>query len=219
MPKTILISGSPKSDGNTAQLMQECAKVIEEQGVEAEVISFAGMSIQSCTACGKCSETGKCDIEDGLNEIIDKIRNAQALIVGSPVYFGTARGDVMSPLQRMGYISMRSDRFLSGKVGGPVAVARRGGHTLTLQEMLMFFLINDMIVPGSTYWNMVFGRLPGEVWKDQEGIDTIRHFASNVANLVKKLNPPTNDKAGGNDSRKPSHQSSRLRKKAFRMSS
>ena len=190
MPKTILISGSPKSDGNTAQLMNECAKVIQEQGVETEVISFAGMSIHSCNACGKCSETGKCDIEDGLNEIIEKIRGAKGLIVASPVYFGTARGDVMSALQRIGYISMRTDHFLSGMVGGPVAVARRGGQTSTLQEMLMFFLINDMIVPGSTYWNMVFGRLPGEVWKDQEGIDTIRHFASNVANLVKKLNPP-----------------------------
>jgi multimeric flavodoxin WrbA len=190
MPKTILISGSPKSDGNTAQLMNDCAKIIQEQGVEAEVISFAGMSIHSCNACGKCSETGKCDIDDGLNEIIEKIRGAKGLIVASPVYFGTARGDVMSALQRIGYISMRSDHFLSGMVGGPVAVARRGGQTSTLQEMLMFFLINDMIVPGSTYWNMVFGRLPGEVWKDQEGIDTIRHFAANVANLVQKLNPP-----------------------------
>jgi len=169
--------------------MRECAKVIQEQGVEAEVISFAGMSIESCTACGKCSETGECDIHDELNEIIQKIRGAQGLIVGSPVYFGTARGDVMSALQRIGYVSMKTDKFLSGMVGGPIAVARRGGQTLTLQEILMFFLINDMIVPGSTYWNMVFGRLPGEVLKDQEGIDTIRHFAANVAKLVKKLNP------------------------------
>jgi multimeric flavodoxin WrbA len=190
MPKTILISGSPKPDGNTAQLMQECAKVITEHGVEAEVISFAGMSIQSCTACGKCFETGKCDIQDGLNEIIDKLRHAQGFLVGAPVYFGTARGDVMAALQRIGYVSMHSNKFLAGMVGGPIAVARRGGQTSSLQEMLMFFLINDMIVPGSSYWNMVFGRLPGDVWKDEEGIKTIRHFAENVANLVKKLNPP-----------------------------
>jgi multimeric flavodoxin WrbA len=191
MAKTVLISGSPKPDGNTAQLMQECAKVIQQQGVEAEVISFAGMSIQSCTACGKCSEMGKCEIDDGLNEIIQKLRSAQGFIVGTPVYFGTARGDVMAALQRIGYVSMKSDKFLSGMVGGPIAVARRGGQTSTLQEMLMFFLINNMIVPGSTYWNMVFGRLPGEAWKDAEGIETIRHFAANVADLVKKLNPAT----------------------------
>lgn len=154
------------------------------------------MSIQSCNACGKCSETGKCDIEDGLNEIIDKIRTAQGLIVGTPVYFGTARGDVMAALQRIGYVSMRSNKFLSGMVGGPIAVARRGGQTSTIQEMLMFFLINDMIVPGSTYWNMVFGRLPGEVWKDPEGIETIRHFAANVAKLVKRLNSPAAEAEG-----------------------
>jgi len=193
MLKTVLISGSPKPDGNTMQLMNECAKVIQEQGVEAEVVSFAGMSIQSCNACGKCSETGRCDINDGLNEIIEKLRHARGFVIGSPVYFGTARGDVMAALQRIGYVSMRTDKFLSGMVGGPVAVARRGGQTSTLQEMLMFFLINDMIVPGSKYWNMVFGRLPGEVWKDREGIDTIRQFAGNVANLVKKLN--TDNKA------------------------
>jgi multimeric flavodoxin WrbA len=189
MPKTLLISGSPKPDGNTAQLMRECAKVIQEQGVEAEVVSFAEMKIESCTACGKCSEIGECNIQDGLNEIIKKVRSAQGFIVGSPVYFGTARGDVMAALQRIGYVSRKTDQFLAGKVGGAIAVARRGGQTFTLQEMLMFFLINDMIVPGSTYWNMVFGRLPGEAWKDVEGIDTIRHFASNVAKLVKKLFP------------------------------
>ena len=193
MPKTILISGSPKPDGNTAQLMNECAKVVQEQGVETEVISFAGMSIQSCTACGKCSETGKCEIEDGLNEIVEKLRRARGLIVGAPVYFGTARGDVMAALQRIGYLSMRTDKFLTGMVGGPVAVARRGGQTSALQEMLMFYLINDMIVPGSTYWNMVFGRLPGEIWEDEEGIGTIRHFAANVASLVNKLNAPASE--------------------------
>jgi multimeric flavodoxin WrbA len=191
MAKVLLISGSPKADGNTAQLMNECARVIREQGVEAEVVSFSDKKIESCTACGKCSETGECSLEDGLNDIIKRVRASQGFIVGSPVYFGTARGDVMAALQRIGYVSMNSDKFLSGKVGGAVAVARRGGQTFTLQEMLMFFLINDMIVPGSTYWNMVFGRLPGEVWQDKEGVETVRHFAANVANLVKKLHGDT----------------------------
>jgi multimeric flavodoxin WrbA len=189
MAKTLLISGSPRADGNTAQLMQECAKVLEEHGVQAEVVSFADRKIESCTACGKCAETGECNIQDGLNDIIKTLRGAQGLIVGSPVYFGTARGDVMAALQRIGYVSRRSDQFLAGKVGGAIAVARRGGQTFTLQQMLMVFLNSDMIVPGSTYWNMVFGRLPGEVWKDEEGIETIRHFAANVAKLIKKLYP------------------------------
>ena len=187
MAQILLISGSPKADGNTAQLMNECARLIREQGVETEVISFSEMKIESCTACGKCGESKECSLDDGLNDIIEKLRASQGFIVGSPVYFGTARGDVMAALQRIGYVSMKSDRFLSGMVGGPIAVARRGGQTSTLQEMLMFFLINDMIVPGSTYWNMAFGRLPGEVWQDKEGIETARHFALNVAKLVKKL--------------------------------
>jgi Multimeric flavodoxin WrbA len=130
---------------------------------------------------------GECALDDGLNEIIDKLREADGFIVGTPVYFGTARGDVMSALQRIGMVSMSSDSFLSRKVGGPIAVARRGGHTATLQEMLMFFLINDMIVPGSTYWNMVFGRAPGEAVNDEEGMKTVRRFAENVAFLIKKL--------------------------------
>lgn len=190
--KVLLISGSPKPNGNTVLLMQECAKVIEAHGVEAEIVSFAGMKIEACIACGRCSKEGKCSLDDGLNEIITKIRSAEGLIMATPVYFGTARGDVMCALQRIGYVSRNTDRFLAGKVGGPVAVARRGGQTLTLQEMLMFFLINDMIVPGSNYWNMVFGRTPGEALQDEEGVATVRHFAENVAKLVKKLHPETN---------------------------
>ena len=201
MLRVLLISGSPKAEGNTAQLMKECARVIEGRGVETEIISLADKKIESCTACGKCTELGYCNLEDGLNEIMNKVRESQGFIVGSPVYFGTARGDVMAALQRIGYVSRNTDQFLAGKVGGAIAVARRGGHTFTLQEMLMFFLINDMIVPGSTYWNMVFGRLPGEVWRDKEGIETIRHFAANVANLVRKLHTGQEDRAQNRETR------------------
>lgn len=188
MSKVILLSGSPRAQGNTNQVLQECAKMIKENGVEAEVISLAGKKIESCTGCGKCNELKHCIIDDGFNEILEQVRTAEGFIVGAPVYFGTARGDVMSLLQRLGKVSMGTDSFLSWKVGGPVAVARRGGHTASIQEMLMFYLINDMIVPGSTYWNIVFGRNPGEAMEDAEGIKTIRRFGENVANLIKKIN-------------------------------
>ena len=187
MGKVILISGSPKEHGNTAQIIDICASEIRNAGVDADVVSFAGKKIDSCVSCRTCAKTGQCGLKDDLNEIIDMVRGADGLIVGAPVYFGTARGDVMCALQRMGSVSRNSDNFLAGMIGGPIAVARRGGQTLSLQEMLMFFLINDMVVPGSTYWNMVFGREPGEALKDEEGIATVRHFSSNVANLVKKL--------------------------------
>ena len=188
MRKVVLISGSPKPEGNTALLMRECAQVIEAAGVQTEIISFAGRKIESCIACQKC-KSGHCGLEDGLNEIIDKIRPAQGLIVGTPVYFGTARGDTMCALQRIGYVSRNSDNFLKSKVGGPVAVARRGGQTLTLQEMMMFFLINEMIVPGSSYWNVGVGRDIGDVEGDAEGIQTMKTLGQNIAWLLKKLHP------------------------------
>jgi multimeric flavodoxin WrbA len=188
MKKVLLLCGSPRKDGNTAQLLKDCARVIEENGVKAEVISLAGESVSACIACGKCQETGECSIDDVVNKIIKKLKDgARGFIVGTPVYFGTARGDVMCALQRIGMVSKSNGRFLSRKVGGPIAVARRGGHTATIQELLMFFLINDMVVAGSDYWNMVFGRTPGQAWEDTEGVETLQRFAANVAWLVDTL--------------------------------
>jgi multimeric flavodoxin WrbA len=117
MKKVLVICGSPRPDGNTAQIAQECAKVIENNGVSAEVISFAGKKIESCTACYQCKDLGECSIDDGLNTVIKKLRDSQGFIVASPVYFGTARGDVMSALQRIGMVSMASDSFLPGRSG------------------------------------------------------------------------------------------------------
>lgn len=188
MKKVILLCGSPRPSGNTYQVLEECANVIEDQGLEAEIIPLIGKKIDSCIACGRCGDLGECSLKDDLNPIITKIREAEGFIIGSPVYFGTARGDVMSALQRIGMVSRTNDNFLSWKVGGPIAVARRGGQTSTLQEMLMFFFINDMIVPGSTYWNMVFGWAAGEAKDDAEGMETIRKFGYNVATLIKKIN-------------------------------
>lgn len=187
MAKVLLLSASPRKKGNTAQLIDECAKVINKNRVEAETLSLAGMKIRPCLGCGKCAKTGKCKLDDGVNEIVARVKKARGFIVGTPVYFGTARSDLLSVLQRMGMVSKSSNEFLSRKVGGPIVVARRGGHTATIQELLMFYLINDMVVPGSYYWNMVFGHKAGEVWKDKEGIEVVRRFAENVAWLVKRL--------------------------------
>ncbi len=187
MKKVILISGSPKKEGNTVQVLKIAEEVLKENGVETEIISLHGKKIQGCIACGKCKEINSCILKDDLNEIIEKIRNSEGLIVGAPVYFGTARGDIMNLIQRVSMVSYAGDKFLSRMVGGPVAVGRRGGHTATIQEMLMFYFINDMIVVGSGYWNMVFGKLPGEVNEDEEGIATIKRFAENTAFVINKI--------------------------------
>lgn len=185
--KVLLLCGSPRKESNTMTTLERCAEKIREEGLETEIVSLRGMDIKSCRACLTCAKTGECAIDDGLNTIIQKIKESEGFIVGSPVYFGTARGDVMSALQRIGMVSRASDKFLEWKVGGPIAVARRGGQTATIQEILMFYLINDMIVPGSTYWNILFAWAAGEVEDDKEGIETIEHFGENVAKLIKKI--------------------------------
>ncbi|MCH4889233.1 flavodoxin family protein [Acidaminobacter sp. JC074] len=181
MSKVILLSGSPNANGNTVQVFNEMAKVIEAEGLEAEVVSLAGMSIED-------PMNFQGGYNDGFDEIIEKIKNAEGLIVGGPVYWGTVRSDMMAALQRIAMASMQDGNFLSRKVGGPIAVARRGGLTSTLQEMLMFFLSTDMIVPGSTYWNMVMGQGPGQALEDEEGMNTVKRFAENVAFTINKIN-------------------------------
>lgn len=186
--KVILLNGSPRVGGNTEIVLEACAGVLNEAGLKPEIVNLRGLNIASCRACENgCPESG-CVIDDGANEIFAKIAQAKGLIVGAPVYYGTARGDVMCLLQRLGMYSAYHGRFLDGMVGGPIAVARRGGHTASIQEMLMFCFICGMIVPGSNYWNMVFGRAKGECLKDEEGMGTAKLFAANVAKVIKALN-------------------------------
>ncbi|WP_405290595.1 flavodoxin family protein [Methanobrevibacter sp.] len=187
MSKVILLNASPRANSNTKIVLEQCAFEIEKEGVETEIISLRGMKVLSCIACGKCAEKGNCVLPDGLDEIIEKIRHADGFIPAAPVYFGTARGDIMSALQRIGKVSRGGDKFLDWMVGGPIAVARRGGVTLTLQEMSMFFTINNMILAGSTYWNMVIAGPEGTALGDTEGIETIRLFGANVAKIIKKV--------------------------------
>ena len=187
MVNVILLSGSPRKKSNTVEVLDVCAKEIEKNGLSTEVIPLRGMSIQSCVACNKCVEKGNCVLKDGLDEIIEKIRNADGFVPAAPVYFGTARGDIMSALQRIGKVSRGTDEFLSWMVGGPIAVGRRGGHTLTLQEMSMFFPINDMIMLGSRYWNMVFAHEEGTTNQDPEGLEMVKLFGENIAKLIKKI--------------------------------
>jgi len=180
MSRVILLSGSPNTQGNTMQVLQECAKVIESAGIQTEVISLAETPLHDAMDFSSG--------DDGFESVIAKIKEAEGLIVGGPVYWGTVRAQLMTALQRIAMASMQQENFLSHKVGGPIAIARRGGSTSAIQEMMMFYLSNDMIVPGSTYWNIVFGQAPGQAVKDEEGMKTIRRFAENVSFIIDKLN-------------------------------
>lgn len=180
MSKVILLSGSPNDTGNCIDVLKECEKALQTNGMETEIVSLVGLNLSD-------SMNKDCPC-DGFDSVISKIRCAQGLITVAPVYWGTARAELMTALQRIANESRNGDKFLSRMVGGPIAVGRRGGLTSTIQEMLMVYLANDMIIPGSNYWNIVYGKNPGDVMNDCEGLDTIRRFAENTAFLINKIN-------------------------------
>ncbi|NQU22187.1 MAG: flavodoxin family protein [Candidatus Nealsonbacteria bacterium] len=188
--KVLGISGSPRKDGNTQILIQTALDVLQEEGIETELLSLAGRPVKPCVACGGCAKAEgiRCVQEDPAFEgIIDRFIEADGVLVGSPVYFGSATPEIMALLDRVGYVSRSNGNFLRRKAGAAVVVARRAGQNFTFAQLNYFFLISEMIVPGSTYWNIAFGREKGQVASDQEGLDTVKTLAKNMAWLLRKL--------------------------------
>jgi multimeric flavodoxin WrbA len=186
----VAINGSARLNGNTSTLLRACLEVLEEAGISGELIQLAENPIRPCKACGTCFNTrdNTCIIqEDAFQQVYDKMRAADIILLGSPVYFGSATADLMALLDRAGYVGRANGNVFSRKLGGPIVVARRAGQNFTLAQLLFWFMIMDMVVPGSSYWNIGFGRLQGEVAEDTEGVDTVRHFARNLAWLAKSL--------------------------------
>ena len=189
--KALVVCGSPRQNGNTQYILEIVCESLREKKIETELVLLCDKEIKPCIACEKCKQLKDrtCAIkEDDFHPILDKIIATDAFIIGSPVYFGSATSQTTSLLHRAAYVSRANDKFLTGKVGAPVIVARRAGQNFTYAQLLFFFTINDMVVPGSTYWNIAFGRKKGEVKNDEEGIETVKHFADNVADLLFKLN-------------------------------
>jgi len=184
------VSGSPRRGGNTDILIQTALEVVAAEGMETDFLSLAERPVKPCIACGGCAKAEEvcCVQEDPAFEgIIDRFMAADGILVGSPVYFGSATPQTMSLLDRVGYVSRCKGSFLRRKVGAAIVVARRAGQNFTFAQLNYFFLISEMIVPGSTYWNIAFGRNKGEVSGDEEGIDTVKTLAANMAWLMKKL--------------------------------
>jgi multimeric flavodoxin WrbA len=184
------ISGSPRRGGNTDILINTALGVLAEQGLETEFLSLADRPVLPCLACGGCfkSEIIRCVQEDpAFDGILEKVSAADGILIGSPVYFGSATPQTMSLLDRVGYVARRHPQLLRRKVGAAIVVARRAGQNFTFAQLNYFFLISEMIVPGSTYWNVAIGREKGEVAEDREGMETIKTLARNMAWLMKKL--------------------------------
>ena len=182
--KVLLINGSPKAKGNTAQSLEEMAAVFAAQGIEAEIIHVGHLPIRGCIACRGCREAGKCVFDDIVNEVSPKFREADGIVVGSPVYYASANATLIAFLDRL-FQSTGFDKRM--KVGASVVIARRGGCSATFDELNKYFTIAQMPIASSCYWNSVHGGAPGEVQQDAEGLRTVRTLAKNMAFLMKSI--------------------------------
>ena len=182
--KVLLINGSPKAKGNTAFALEQMAAVFASQGIDPEVIHVGNLPIRGCIACGSCYKTGKCVIDDIVNEIAPKFEEADGIVVGSPVYYASANATLIALLDRLFYSTHFDKRM---KVGASIVVARRGGCSSTFDELNKYFTISGMPIASSHYWNSIHGGKPGEAAQDAEGIATMRNLAKNMAFLMKSI--------------------------------
>lgn len=182
--KVLLVNGSPKAKGNTAFALEQMAEVFAAQGIETEIVHVGNQEIRGCLSCGTCYKTGKCVIDDMVNEFAPKFEEADGIVLGSPVYYASANGTLVAFLDRLFY-STRFDKRM--KVGASIAVARRGGCSATFDQLNKYFTISGMPVASSHYWNMIHGAKPGEAAQDAEGISTVRNLAKNMAFLMKSI--------------------------------
>ena len=182
MSKVLILNGSPHQHGCTATALYEMIKVFEEEGVGTELIQVGTKDICGCISCNKCSETGKCVFNDLVNEVAPKFEKADGLVVGSPVYYGSPNGNIISFMDRLFYSTHYSKHM---KVGAAVVSCRRGGNTASFDVLNKYFTISGMPVASSTYWNQVHGFTADDVRKDLEGLQTMRNLARNMSFMIK----------------------------------
>lgn len=182
--KVLMVNGSPRADGNTAVALREMEKIFAAEGVESETVQIGNKDIRGCIACGTCFEKGKCVFDDAVNEIQPKFETCDGLVIASPVYYASANGTLISFLDRLFY-SAPFDKSM--KVGASVVVARRGGLSATFDELNKYFMISNMPVASSQYWNSVHGRVQGEAAQDAEGLQTMRTLARNMTFLMRSI--------------------------------
>ena len=182
--KVLLINGSPRKNGNTQLALEEMNKVFLEEGFETEIVCLGTQDIRGCIACRSCAKTGVCVFDDIVRELSAKFEQSDGLVIGAPVYYGSANATLMAAVQRM-FQSSRFDKTM--KVGAAVAAARRGGLTAAFDEMNKFFTISGMPVASGQYWNGIHGSAAGEGAQDGEGLQMMRTLARNMSFLMKAI--------------------------------
>ena len=182
--KVLMLNGSPRANSNTGIALAEMEKVFAANGIETEIVQVGKEAVRGCLSCGFCAKNGKCAIDDIVNVLAEKVRDADGLVLASPVYYASANGTMISLLDRLFY-SMPYPQAM--KVGASVAVARRGGCSATFDQLNKYFTISGMPIASSQYWNSVHGRKVGEAAEDAEGLQTMRHLAENMTFLMKSI--------------------------------
>ena len=182
--KVLMLNGSPKAKGNTALALQEMEKVFLTEGIEVEIVQVGHKDVRGCIACGGCYEKGKCVFDDIVNELAEKLKESDGLVVASPVYYASANATLTAVLDRLFY---SANYPMTMKVGASVAVARRGGCSSTFDQLNKYFTITGMPIASSQYWNSVHGGKPGQALEDAEGLQTMRTLARNMAFLMKSI--------------------------------
>ena len=185
--KVIAFNGSPKAIGNTYVSINAVAEELKKEGIDVEIINVGNKNITGCKACGGCSKTGKCVINDGVNEMIEKMKDADGIILGSPVYYAGLNGTMKAFLDRAFMLVGANGAFLRHKVGVSVAVARRAGTIQAVDEMNKFLSFYEMVIPTANYWDVAFGGAPGDVLKDEEGMQIMRVLGKNMAWVLKLI--------------------------------
>ena len=184
MKKVLLLNGSPHADGCTATALKEMISVFEKEGIETELIHVGNKAIRGCVACGTCETKGRCVFDDMVNEVAPKFAEADGLVVGSPVYYGSPNGTILSFLDRLFYSTPFEK---NSKVGCAVVSCRRGGNSASFDVLNKYFTITGMPVASSTYWNQIHGFTAEDAKKDLEGLQTMRNLAKNMVFMIKAL--------------------------------
>jgi multimeric flavodoxin WrbA len=188
--RVLSVNGSPRPKGNTQIMLQRVCGHLAQAGCQIDEANLDALGVAPCRACMICTEVkdGRCHgHDDACNGLIDRSRAADVILLGSPVYFGSLTGQMKAYMDRVGFVSRVNDKFLDRKVGAAVVPARRAGQLFTFAELNMWFLINGMVIPGSSYWNVGQGRAEGEIFNDQEAMTTLDDLAKNILWLLQKL--------------------------------
>ena len=189
--KVVAFNGSPRKNGNTSLLVNYVFEELKKEGIDTEMVQVGGKMLRGCSACYQCYENKdkRCVIEgDEVNQYIEKMIEADGIILASPVYFTDVTAEMKALIDRAGFVTRGNGSLLARKVGASVVAVRRGGQLHTFDTLNHFFLISQMIVPGSVYWNFGIGRNIGDVHQDEEGVKTMKTLGQNMAWLLKKIN-------------------------------